>query len=249
MWKQVAAAVCLGSLLYGGVHGEWGYAGDVSPEKWGDLKPEFFMCKEGKNQSPIDIATRGVLQAQGLEPIAFHYDTHAKTAVNNGHAIKVDVGEGSYIEVDGKRFNLKQFHFHSPSENTIDGEHFPLEAHFVHQSDDGELAVVAVMYRKGNENVILKKICSTIFTDPHKVHPCKLKADDINALLPQNRHYYRFSGSLTTPPCSEGVRWFVMQDAKEVSPAQIDKFVNVMMKGRNNRPVQPLNARKVLKND
>jgi len=104
------------------------------------------------------------------------------------------------------------------------------------------------MYEKGEENKILKKVCSTIFSAIDKIHQCKLQAEDINALLPKEKTYYRFSGSLTTPPCSEGVRWFVLKNYKEVSAVQIEKFVNVMMKGRNNRPVQPLNARKVMKN-
>lgn len=247
-WKKVVISLCLGSFLYGGVHGEWGYSGDVSPEKWGEIKPEFFMCKEGKNQSPIDINDQDIVLASGLEELKFHYTSDATTAINNGHTIKVDVADGSYIEVDGIRFKFIQFHFHSPSENTINGKYFPFEAHFVHQSEDGQLAVLAIMYEEGKENKILKKVCSTIFSAIDKVHQCKLKADDINTLLPESKNYYRFSGSLTTPPCSEGVRWLVLKEHREISAGQIEKFINVMMKGRNNRPVQPLDARKVMKN-
>lgn len=238
----------LGSIVNAGVHGSWGYSGDANPVHWGDIKPEFFMCKEGKNQSPINIDNTNIVLANGLQKLEFSYTTGAKDALNNGHTIKVDVAEGSYIKIDGIKFELKQFHFHSPSENQINGVNFPLEAHFVHQSKDGQLAVVAVMYKEGKQNTTLKKICKTIFTDIHKVHPCKLTAEDIKKLLPKNKDYYRFSGSLTTPPCSEGVRWIVLKEYLEIGKAQVDKFVNVMMKGHNNRPVQPLNARKVLKN-
>ena len=238
----------MGNLLHAGIHGEWGYSGEGDPAHWGDLKPEFFMCRDGKNQSPINIQKSETLQAIGLEDIEFHYVTGAVEAVNNGHTIKVSVAPGSYIKVDGIEFELKQFHFHSPSENEIDGKNFPLEAHFVHASKDGELAVVAVMFEQSKENKILKKICKKIFSNPHKAASCALTEKDINTLLPVNKAYYRFDGSLTTPPCSEGVRWLVLKDYSHVSAAQAKKFVNVMMKGRNNRPVQPLNARKVLKN-
>jgi len=235
-------------LLYAGIHGEWGYSGNEDPAHWGDLKSEFFMCRDGKNQSPINIQKSDTILATGLEKIKFHYVTGATEAVNNGHTIKVSVAAGSYIKIDGIEFELKQFHFHSPSENEIDGKNFPLEAHFVHASKDGELAVLAVMFEQSKENKILKKICNKIFSNPHKPTTCALSAKDINTLLPTNKAYYRFDGSLTTPPCSEAVRWFVLKDYSHVSAAQAEKFVNVMMKGRNNRPVQPINARKVLKN-
>ena len=158
--------------------------------------------------------------------------------LNNGHTIKVD----------GIKFELKQFHFHSPSENQIEGKNFPLEAHFVHASKDGKLAVVAVMFEESTENKILKKICNKIFSNMHEETSCALTAKDINSILPKNKDYSRFEGSLTTPPCSEGVRWFVLQDYSHVSAKQADKFVHVMMKGHNNRPVQPIHARKILNN-
>ena len=236
------------NLLYAGIHGEWGYSGEEDPAHWGDLNPEFFMCRDGKNQSPVNIERSKALKADGLDEIEFHYVAGAVEAVNNGHTIKVTVAPGSYIKVDGIKFELLQFHFHSPSENAIDGKKFPLEAHFVHSSKDGELAVVAVMYEPSKEKKVLKKICNKIFSHAHKPIKCTLTGKDINTLLPKSKAYYRIDGSLTTPPCSEGVRWFVLQDYSHVNAAQAKKFVNVMMKGHNSRPVQPLNARKVLKN-
>jgi len=235
------------SLVYAGVGGTWGYSGHADPAHWGDLKPEFAMCKNGKNQAPINIDDANILSASALQNIDFHYTQGATQAVNNGHTVKVSVAPGNYIKVDGIKFDLIQFHFHSPSENQIHGKNFPLEAHFVHQSKDGKLAVVAVMFEEGKENKVLKKICKKVFSNIHHINNCSLTATDINMLLPKNKNYYRFTGSLTTPPCSEGVRWLVLQDYLQISKQQIEKFVTVMMKGHNNRPVQPLNARKILK--
>lgn len=234
--------------LFAGVSGHWDYTGEEDPNHWGELKPEFFMCKDGKNQSPVNINKERTILASGLKDMKFHYVTGATQAVNNGHTIQVSVASGSYVEIDNIKFELKQFHFHSPSENQINGENFPLEAHFVHISKDGQLAVVAVMYKEAQENKILKKICNKIFSNIDKVNKCKLTTADINALLPQEKSYFRFEGSLTTPPCSEGVRWIVLKNSSHISSAQADKFVNVMMKGHNNRPVQPTNARMILQN-
>ena len=238
----------MSSLVYAGVHGEWSYSGEADPSHWGDLKPDFFMCKDGKNQSPVNIDTTKIVHTNSLKDIEFFYTTGAKEAINNGHTIKVDVKNGSYIKLDDIKFNLIQFHFHSPSENKIDGKSFPLEAHFVHQSQDGQLAVIAVMYEDGKDNKVLKKVCNTIFSNVHEVHKCNLSAEDINMLLPKNKDYFRFSGSLTTPPCSEGVRWIVLEHYLHISKKQTEKFVNVMMKGHNDRPVQPLNARTIQEN-
>jgi carbonic anhydrase len=237
-----------GSVLFAGVHGtHWGYTGHEDPNHWAELNPDFFMCRDGRNQSPINIDKKDIVATVGLEDLDINYKTGATEALNNGHTIKVSVAPGSFVKIDGIEFELKQFHFHSPSENQIDGKNFPLEAHFVHSSKKGELLVLAVMYKQGSENKVLKKVCSTIFSDIDKAHKCTLNAKDINNLLPKGKSYYRFDGSLTTPPCSEGVRWFVLQDYSSVGAAQIEKFVNVMMKGHNNRPTQPLNARKILK--
>lgn len=241
------SALALSTSLLAGVHGNhWGYTGHTGPQHWSELDPKFFMCEAGSNQSPIDILSSAtVTTTKGLDPIEFNYTTSASAVVNNGHTIKVDVKDGSSIKIDGITFDLKQFHFHTPSENMIEGKHFPLEAHFVHASKDGHLAVVAVMFEDGAENKELKKIWSKM---PHKEGKagCGLPTDMIKEILPQDKSYYRFNGSLTTPPCSEGVRWFVMQNYSHISKAQVKQFAD-LMHGHDNRPVQPLNARKVLK--
>lgn len=244
--KATAVASLLSTSLFAGALGtHWGYTGHSSPEHWAELNPLFFMCKDGSNQSPINIVKKDILATTGLEKIKFNYTTNASGVINNGHTIQVNVKDGSSITIDGIQFDLKQFHFHTPSENEVDGKHFPLEAHFVHAAKDGHLAVISVLFEDGKENVDLKRIWSKM---PHKESSagCGLPAAMIKDILPKNKAYYRFDGSLTTPPCSEGVRWFVMQDYSHVSAAQVKEFAK-LIHGHDNRPVQPMNARKVLK--
>ena len=153
------------SLLASSHATHWGYTGHEGPSNWGDLDEKYTMCKVGVSQSPINISKKVSVDTDGLTPIKFNYRTGASEVVNNGHTVQVNVKNGSFITVDGIKFSLKQFHFHTPSENQIEGKNFPLEAHFVHASDDGKLAVVAVMFEDGAENPILKKIWSKM---PHK---------------------------------------------------------------------------------
>ena len=179
-----------------------------------------------------------------LAPLVLHYQAGGNTVVNNGHTVQVGYAPGSTLQLDGTRFELKQFHFHAPSENLIEGKSYPLEGHLVHVSDKGEIAVVAVMFEAGKANPALAAAWGELPAKVGEIH--KLKAPlAAEQLLPESRDYYRFSGSLTTPPCSEGVRWLVMKQPVEVSQAQIDAF-KAVMHHPNNRPVQPLNGRVVL---
>jgi len=244
MKKLILSSLSLCAFLYASGTTHWGYTGHEAPEFWGDLDPKFAMCKLGKNQSPIDINKNNLIATQGLEAIEFIYHADATEVINNGHAIQVNVDSHSSINIDGKHFVLKQFHFHSPSENTINGRSFPLEAHFVHVANDGSLAVIAVLYELGDENPALKKIFTSMPKEHNHSQPLKLLANEIEALLPKERSYYRFSGSLTTPPCSEGVRWMVLKSYQTMSKEQLKQFTEVIKD--NNRPVQPINARKVL---
>jgi len=219
----------------------WSYSGHGGPENWGELQPEFAMCAKGANQSPINLAD--FVEAD-LAPITFHYSGLATEILNNGHTVQVNYTAGSTIKVAGKVFELKQFHFHSPSENNIKGASFPMEGHFVHVAEDGSLAVVAVMYQIGSENEGMAKLWKQM---PAKVGEkvamaSQVKADD---LLPENRDYYRFNGSLTTPPCTEGVLWLVMKQPVTVSQEQVEAFTHVMHHP-NNRPLQDVHARPVL---
>lgn len=220
----------------------WGYSGPEGPEHWAELSAEFGTCTSGKNQSPVNLT--GMIEGN-LPAMKINYKVGGKEVVNNGHTIQVNYAPGSSITVAGKTFELKQFHFHSPSENTIEGHSYPMEAHFVHADKDGNLAVIAVMFKAGEHNAELEKAWEFM---PHEAGASHELHNLINAkvLLPHNNDYYRFNGSLTTPPCSEGVNWFVMKFYDTASQAQIDKFIHAMHHD-NNRPVQPLNARVVIK--
>ncbi|TYT25935.1 carbonic anhydrase family protein [Luteimonas viscosa] len=220
----------------------WGYAGEVGPEHWSEFESDFGTCSSGRNQSPIDLAN--FIQAE-LAPIRFDYRPGGGyQVVNNGHAVQVDHRTGSSITVDDTVFELKQFHFHSPSENTIAGRSYPMEAHFVHVDDKGNLAVVALMFEEGAGNPLLDRVWPQVPLAVDGRAPLEpgASADD---LLPADRDYYRYEGSLTTPPCSEGVRWLVLKQPARASGEQLRK-VGEAIGQPNNRPLQPVGARVVL---
>lgn len=220
---------------------QWSYEGEAAPQNWSKLSAEFSECNNGKNQSPVDI--HNALQVHAA-PLSFSYMAGPESVVNNGHSVQVNVPKGNTIVVDSETFTLQQFHFHSPSENTIDGKSFPMEAHFVHSNAAGEIAVVAVMFSVGDENKELAKIWSKMPAELSK--PAKITDNvDMGKLLPAYQSHYRFSGSLTTPPCTEGVRWLVIKQPQTLSEAQLEKFQH-MMHHANNRPVQDLHGRVIV---
>jgi len=230
------------SAAESGAH--WSYSGKSGPEHWGNLSADYAMCKLGRNQSPIDIPVYDIYDVD-LAPIVFSY--HAKsTHVSNGHSVKVEVDPGNFIVVDGEKFRLTQFHFHSPSETRIAGRSFPLEAHFVHVSDNGDIAVIAVLFEEGSSNALLKKIFHRAPAVANIQTPLILSPEEIKSLIPSRNGYIRFNGSLTTPPCSEGVRWLVMKQPLTLSKETLKRF-RELVPHPNNRPVQPLNARVILK--
>jgi len=218
----------------------WGYAGKHGPDHWAQLTPENHACG-GVNQSPVNLT--GFIEAD-LTPIVFNYQVGGSDILNNGHTVQVNYKKGSSINIDGQAFNLLQVHFHAPSENQIRGNSYPLEAHLVHADKEGKLTVVAVMYEVGAENKTLAAAWSQM--PEHAGDKYRLNtALDINGLLPENRDYYRFNGSLTTPPCSEGVRWLVLKESVAVSAEQVKAFERVLS-GPNNRPIQATNSRLIL---
>ncbi len=236
----VIMLILLTSPLYAGGHGKgvhWGYEGNIGPAHWGDLSHDFRLCKEGKSQSPVDI--RDTIKAD-LKEIEFHYSDTPLRIINNGHAIQVNYNKGSYIIVNGKRFDLLQFHFHHPSENTVNGKPYDMEAHLVHKSNDGQLAVVAVFMKKGKSSPFIQTIWNHIPEEQGHEQAYNIKIN-VYDFLPKDKSYYAFEGSLTTPPCSEGVQWLVLKNPVEVSADQIKKFSSYYK--MNARPTQPLNGR------
>ena len=214
----------------------WSYEGEGGPEHWAELG---YPDALGSEQSPIDIPERTLLHNAD---IVFSYDSSALNIVNNGHSIKVDYDEGSTIEVEDNTYKLLQFHFHSLSEHTIGGEHSDMEMHLVHQSDEGEYAVVGVMMDAGTEeNSEYAPMWDYLPAEAGEVETIEDVTVNAVDLLPEVRTYYRYDGSFTTPPCTEGVNWFLMDTPVELSTTQIDAFKEIY--SNNYRPVQPLNDR------
>lgn len=222
-----------------GVH--WTYSGERGPDHWAELSPDFKACGIGRHQSPIDIVDP---VAAELGPIRLEYLGQTSTVTNNGHTLQVAVPPGSALVAEGQRFELLQFHLHSPSEHHIDGEAFPLELHLVHQNAAGDLAVVGILFREGPANEPVNAIVDAAPEKPGEQFPMLMDLGKID-FSPDRLAYFRYSGSLTTPPCSEGVRWFVLQEPRTVSPEQVERFVELI--GEDARGPQPLNARKVLR--
>ncbi len=219
----------------------WKYQGKKGPEFWGELSEDYATCKTGRNQSPINIEKTIATTPKKLKTFQRFPVT---TILNNGHSVQANFKPGNIMVVDGVMYQMKQVHFHAPSENQIMGESYPLEAHFVHADPSGNLAVLAVMFEEGHENKALAKLWRQM--PKRKGKPKKLTSKVLaGELIPRKKFYYRFSGSLTTPPCSEGVVWVVMKKTMTASSQQISAFKKIM-KHDNNRPIQPLNGRMVI---
>jgi carbonic anhydrase len=217
----------------------WSYEGEAGPAAWGALKPEFVACSAGKRQSPIDIRDGFAVD---LEPVQFDYRPSGFSVIDNGHTVQVNVGAGNSIEVTGRRYELLQFHFHRPSEERINGRAFDMVAHLVHKDLEGRLAVVAVMLDRGSPQPLVQTVWNNLPLERGEAVPAR-DAIDLNELLPQDRRYFTYMGSLTTPPCSEGVLWLVMQQPVGVSPQQISLFSRLYP--MNARPIQPAAGRMI----
>jgi carbonic anhydrase len=227
------------AAAHGPVH--WGYAGEGAPEKWGQLEPRFRVCDLGIEQSPIDL-TRSI-RAEVRQVQSFFRPMRVRI-LNNGHTIQVNADEGSYSQISGQRFELLQFHFHHPSEHVLDGKSFPLEVHFVHRNATGQLAVLGVFFEQG---ISTNSTLATVFDG---MPPSEMPERDIGRMidpsefLPLSPTYFRYIGSLTTPPCSQGVLWTVFRDPIAASASQIQQFSSIFP--LNARPVQRLNNRFLL---
>lgn len=228
-----------------GVHkhdAEWGYTGKQGPQFWGTLSPEYHLAKDGRQQSPVDIQSKDAI-AESLPPLKFNYRKDRISAINNGHCIQHNQQPGSFIHVGDHSYSLEQFHVHVPSEHTIDGKHADMEIHFVHKSSSGKAAVVAVMAYADSKDpvdvpmykVLPKQVGETGVAD----HAFRNPMD----LLPKEHSYFRYMGSFTTPPCTEGIQWIMMKTPISITPDVLAEFKGII--GGNNRPVQMLNDRQV----
>ena len=220
----------------------WSYEGSTGPQAWGQLKPDFNLCAAGRRQSPINIDESATLRGPA-EPIHFDYPASSATVVNNGHTIQVDVVGDNAITVRGSTFKLLQFHFHHPSEERVNYQGFPMVAHLVHRNAEGQLAVVAVLLESGAANPVVHKVWTHMPLDAGDRVRMPAGSVEMGELLPKDQRYYQFMGSLTTPPCSEGVLWLVLKQPVTVSREQLRMFAQLFP--NNARPVQAMNGRAV----
>ena len=218
----------------------WTYSGANGPDHWASLSPDYAMCGKGKNQSPINV-TAGI--EAGLEPLAFRYQLQDCTLENNGHTIQANIPAGNAVDLAAAGFELKQFHFHSPAEHQIQGQEFPMELHFVHADSQSQLLVVAELFEFGERNPAIQTLWESMPTDQASKPGMKINPGDY---LPDDRSYYRVNGSLTTPPCSEGVQWHILKHTASVSATQVERL-RAVLKQANNRPLQAINARVVIR--
>jgi carbonic anhydrase len=216
---------------------EWDYTKDHGPAHWGELKPEFATCRSGHHQSPIDIQKT---ERADLPSIEFKYRASPLRIIDNGHSIQVNYAPGSSIRVGGREFVLKQFHFHHPSEEMVHGRHYEMGVHLVHADAAGRLAVVAVLFDAGAENPMVRQLWNNLREQGHEERRDDVHIDAAD-LLPSDRGYYTFEGSLTTPPCTENVTWFVLKQPVSLSTAEIAEFAKRYPDDA--RPAQPLYGR------
>jgi carbonic anhydrase len=223
---------------------EWSYAGVAGPSHWASIDPKYSACSLGHSQSPINIERA---KPAHLPPLTMDYHEGPLTITNNGHSIQVTYPPGSTLSVGDKTFRLMQFHFHHPSEEHLNGKGFPLVAHLVHQDSEGHLAVVAVLFEEGKANPLIDALWSNAPEKKGEAHDVASVSVQALDLLPAERGYYTFTGSLTTPPCSEGVTWYVLRVHPTVSAQQIARFSQFYP--MNARPIQARNGRTILRSD
>lgn len=236
----LALSLCASAAAASGGDHHWSYSGKTRPAEWGAMSPEFATCKLGKHQSPIDIHAA---KTADLPAIAFDYKPVPLDVIDNGHTIQVNYAPGSFINVGGARYELVQFHFHRPSEEKIDGKAHAMVAHLVHKNAEGKLAVVAVLLDGGGSNATIDSIFKHLPAEKEKAMTVPGVSIDASALLPKDRGYYTFEGSLTTPPCSEDVRWLVLKSPLRIESTEIAQFAKIYP--MNARPTQPTNGRSV----
>ncbi|MEC5423882.1 carbonic anhydrase family protein [Virgibacillus sp. C22-A2] len=225
----------------------WSYEGETGPEHWGNLDPSYAACVDGSEQSPINIEFSQVEASEKLENIEIQYQPASFSLVNNGHTVQANATEkGNSIIAEDQEYQLVQFHFHTPSEHLFNGQHLDMELHLVHQDSNGELAVLGVMIQEGKENENLAAVWDDM---PKEETENEVPIDEpinLQNLLPEDQTSFHYNGSLTTPPCTEEVKWIIFEEPIEMSKEQIEAFQEIFEE--NHRPVQPLNEREVINN-
>ncbi|MBC8057124.1 MAG: carbonic anhydrase family protein, partial [Rhizobiales bacterium] len=221
----------------------WEYAGATGPEAWGRMKPEFSKCASGTRQSPIDL--RDGIKVE-LDPVRFDYKQSGFRVVDTGHTVQVILAAGNAIEVMGRRYELMQFHFHRPSEERVDGKQFEMVVHLEHKDLEGRLAVVAVLLDRGSALSVVQSVWNNLPLEKGEEVAARGTLDP-NDLLPAERRYFTYMGSLTTPPCSEGVLWMVMKQPVPISAEQIAIFARLYP--MNARPIQSASGRLIKESD
>jgi carbonic anhydrase len=244
--QQWIAGICLAAIAnwstatLASEEQHWSYSGEDGAQQWGDLSADYHLCSKGRNQSPINLT--GAVDAD-LQELNLDYPNRGIVGeVNNGHTIQENLKPGNFLTIQGQQYEAKQFHFHSPSEHQIDGKSFPLEVHIVHANPEGQLAVFGLLFDEGEPNSMLDQLNGF---RPAGLAPYTGPVD-YNLLITTRDEYYTYNGSLTTPPCSEGVLWVVPKNPVSASREQIDRF-HKAMGADTNRPIQPRNARTILK--
>ncbi len=221
-------------------HGtHWSYEGANGPANWGKINAEWAQCGIGNRQSPIDI--RDGIKVE-LEPIAFDYKPSSFSVTDNGHTIQVTLGGGNYITIQNRLYELMQFHFHRPSEERINGRGFEMVVHLVHRDTENRMAVIAVLLERGTAQSLIQTVWNHLPLEKN-VSATPAIVLDVNELLPQRRDYFTYMGSLTTPPCSEGVLWMVMKEPVQASAAQMALFSRLYP--LNARPIQVSSGRMI----
>jgi carbonic anhydrase len=219
---------------------DWSYDSATGPEHWGDLNPAYSTCKTGRAQSPIDISNP---TSESLPAIHFEYKSSPLKIIDTGHTVQANYSAGSFVSVGGIRYELKQFHFHHPGEERILGKSYPMVLHLVHADREGKLMVVAVPLKSGAASTTIH----AIWTHFPKIKGVEqdISGTQLNAadLLPHDVRYFTYSGSLTTPPCTEGVTWIVLKTPVAISAEQINAFGAIYP--HNARPLQPTGDRVV----
>ena len=220
---------------------QWGYQGTTKPEKWGDLSKNYRTCKKGIQQSPINIDQP--LAPKFRKPKLEYHNIPLKF-LNTGNTIQINANSGNKLVIDNDTFELVQLHFHNPSEHQIKGKSFPMEAHFVHKNQEGKLLVLGVFIQSGQENRALQPVWKQIPTANNKEQKNAKVSLKLTDLIPENKQNYQYIGSLTTPPCTEGVQWVLLAEPIELSQQQISQFNQIFPV--NARPIQALNQQLLL---